>query len=148
MNEKVVCCNCGNHFMPSPRHKNQVYCMKPKCRKAIRADRQKWKIETDEEYNKNQKISNQNWIAKTPGYWTEYRRKNPKKAERNRLLQRVRNKRARNPQENVKMDSSELIAKMYASTSYNYDISGPYWLIPLIAKMDTLKVNILTISDN
>jgi hypothetical protein len=42
------------------------------------------------------------------------------------------------------MDAS-LIAKMDASNSDNFEVLGQFWLIPVIAKMDALKVNIIKI---
>jgi hypothetical protein len=36
-----------------------------------------------------------------------------------------------------------LIAKMDASKSDNFQVLGQFWLLPVIAKMDALKVNIV-----
>jgi hypothetical protein len=79
-----------------------------------------------------------------PGYWREYRRKNPEKAERNRLLQGIRNRKARSSPSDAKMEAS-VIAKMDALKFDNFEILGQFWLIPVIAKMDALKVNIIKI---
>jgi len=38
----------------------------------------------------NQKSSQQQWINSNPGYWKKYRKKNPEKAERNRITQAMR----------------------------------------------------------
>jgi hypothetical protein len=38
-----------------------------------------------------------------------------------------------------------LIAKMDASKSDDFQILGQFWLLPVIAKMDALKVNIIKI---
>jgi len=78
------------------------------------------------------------------GYWREYRRRNPEKAERNRLLQTIRNRKARSSPSDAKMDAS-VIAKMDASKFDNFEILGQFWLVPVIAKMDALKVNIIKI---
>lgn len=144
---KINCCNCGNSFVPSPRHKNQIYCMAEKCRKAKKAEWQRQKLKADPEYRANQKFSNKKWLAENPDYWKKYRNKNPKKVERNRTLQAIRNKRARK-NKNAKMDSSDLIAKMDASKSNKIKSVGQYWLVPVIAKMDALKVNIVVIPDS
>ena len=38
-----------------------------------------------------------------------------------------------------------MIAKMDASNADNFEVLGQFWLIPVIAKMDALKVNIIKI---
>ncbi len=67
-----------------------------------------------------------------------------KKAERNRILQAIRNRKARSSDSDEKMDSS-LIAKMDASKFDNFQALGQFWIVPLIANMDALKVNIIRI---
>jgi len=80
------------------------------------------KMATDPDFKLDQKLSNKKWAQNNPGYWKEYRRKNPEKAERNRILQIIRNRRRPNSRNN----------------NANADI-------PLIAKVDALKVNIFNI---
>ena len=135
--EKILCVYCGDLFDPSPRHKNQTACKKEKCQKAKKAAWQRFKMKTDPIYCANQKSSQHKWLAATPNYWKAYRKKNPQKAERNRILQAVRNRKARAPSSGAKMDAS-VIAKMDASKSDNFQILGQFWLLPLIAKMDWL----------
>jgi len=98
----------------------------------------------DPVYAASQKLSQKQWAKAHPGYWKEYRRKNPQKAQRNRALQAIRNRKARSSDSNAKMDAS-LIAKMDASNFDNFEVLGQFWLIPVIAKMDSLKVNIIKI---
>ena len=38
-----------------------------------------------------------------------------------------------------------LIAKMDASKSDNFEVLGRFWMVPVIAKMDALKVSLLKI---
>lgn len=38
-----------------------------------------------------------------------------------------------------------MIAKMDSSKSDNFKVLGQFWLVPVIAKMDALKVNIVKI---
>jgi hypothetical protein len=116
--EPVVCLNCYEFFPPSPRHKNQRYCMKPPCRRAKKAAWKRHKMATDPDFKLDQKLSNQKWAQNTPGYWKDYRERNPQKAERNRILQSVRNRRrAKQGKSDRKVDAS------------------------VIAKVDALKVN-------
>ena len=142
--EQIQCIYCDDYFDSSPRHRNQTACKKPECQRAKKADWQRHKLKTDPTYEASQKISQKQWAKANPGYWREYREKNPEKAERNRILQAIRNRKARSSHSVAKMDAS-LIAKMDASKSGNFQILGQYWLIPVIAKMDALKVNIAKI---
>ena len=142
--EQILCVYCGDLFDSSPRHKNQVACKKEKCQKTKKADWQRHKMKIDPIYRDSQKISQKEWARDNPGYWKEYRKNNPEKAERNRILQAIRNRKARSSDSGKKMDSS-LIAKMDASKFDNFQALGQFWLIPVIAKMDALKVNIVKI---
>jgi len=145
--EPVVCLNCYEFFLPSPRHKNQSYCMKPPCRRAKKAAWKRHKMATDPDFKLDQKLSNQKWAQNNPGYWNDYRERNPQKAQRNRILQSVRN-RARGNRGNLerKIDAS-LIAKVDASIVNNSKLLGQFYLVPVIAKVDALKVNIYEISE-
>jgi hypothetical protein len=142
--EQIPCFYCGGFFDPSPRHKNQTACKKEKCQKAKKAAWQRHRIKTDPIYAANQKSSQQQWVNANPGYWKQYREKNPEKAERNRIAQAMRNRKARAVSDVTKMQPL-LIAKMDASKSDNFQILGQFWLLPVIAKMDALKVNIIKI---
>ena len=141
---EIECVYCGDLFEGSPRHKNQICCKKKECRNAKKAAWKRHKIKTDSDYRANQKSSQKRWIQENPGYWKEYRRKNPEKAERNRILQSIRNRKARTPDRSAKMDRP-LIAKMDASNPGRFEIVGQFWMVPVIAKMDASKVNILRI---
>ena len=141
--EQLLCVYCGDFFDKSPRHKNQSACKKIKCQRAKKAARQRHKMQTDPVYAANQQSSQEKWVKANPGYWKRYRQKNPEKAERNRMLQTIRNRKARSSPDAQKDES--LIAKMYASKTDNFKILGQFWLLPVIAKMDALKVNIIKI---
>lgn len=142
--EQIPCTYCGDFFDPSPRHKNQTACKKTKCQKAKKAAWQRFKMKHDPIYNANQKCSNQKWLKATPDYWKDYRERNPEKVERNRILQAIRNRRARSLPPNAKMDES-MIAKMDASKSNKFEVLGQFWMVPVIAKMGASKVNIVKI---
>lgn len=149
--EQGTCINCGSNFQRSPRHKNQNYCSKKACQRARKADWQRGKMRTDPEYRAGQRLSQKKWADNNPGYWKQYRAKNKDQAERNRLLQRLRNKRHRVCPGTIR-DGSEaaMIAKMDASEQVKtsiFKVMGQYWLVPIIAKMDALKVNIVVIAD-
>ena len=155
--QDVSCAHCGAYFIPDPRQKNPRYCGEPACQRARKAAWQREKMRLDGDYQANQKRCQQDWCKANPGYWKKYRDTHPQQAERNRILQRVRNRKRQagisqicsSAGQAVKMDTS-LIAKMDASkssgTSGNTSFSGQFWLVPVIAKMDALKVNIYEIT--
>ena len=121
--EEVPCCHCGGFFLPSPRHKNQNYCMKPDCRRARKAAWKREKLRIDPDFKLGQQLSNKKWAKANPDYWKKYRREHTEKTERNRQLQIIRNRR-RSKKSNR------------ASTSDH----------PVIAKVDSLKVRMFEIS--
>lgn len=77
-------------------------------------------MRSDPDYKFNQTLSNKKWAKAHPGYWKAYRQRHPEKAERNRILQSMRNRRRR------------------AKAKNESDAA-------LIAKVDALKVNIFDI---
>ena len=140
--EPIPCCNCAEFFTPSPRHKNQIYCMKPECRRARKAAWKRNKMRTDPDYRYNHKLANQKWARAHPGYWRKYRRDHPAYVERNRILQAVRNRRNRSQRDG----DESLIAKVDASIFNKNSLVGQFYLVPVIAKVAALKVNIFDIS--
>jgi hypothetical protein len=140
--EKIPCCHCGRYFPPNPRQKNQCYCSEKACQRARKAVWQREKMVCDPAYRANQKQSQADWQSRNADYWKRYRTAHPEQADRNRDLQKVRNKR-RHSRGVVKMNAS-VIAKMDASRSGKSSVGswlpGSFWLVPMIAKMDALKV--------
>ena len=142
--EPIPCTYCGDFFDPSPKHKNQTACKKRECQKAKKAAWQRYKMKHDPVYRANQKSSHQKWLKANPDYWKRYRKRKPEKTERNRTLQALRNRKARSLPSDPKMDASP-IAKMDSSKFDNFQVLGQFWLVPVIAKMDALKVHIVKI---
>jgi hypothetical protein len=138
--DTIPCCHCGEYFLPSPRHKDQKFCRKQRCQRARKAHWQRHKMRTDPEYKANQKQSHQEWLRSNPNYWKDYRKRHPEKAERNRLLQAIRNKRRGKSDEANAREDPLLIAKMDASKPEDFRPIGQFWLVPVIAKMDALKI--------
>ena len=139
--EEIPCVHCGTFFIP--RNRKQNYCTETDCQRARKAAWQRYKMKTDVDYRTQQQLSNEKWVIKTPGYWTIYRQRNPDKAERNRALQHIRNRRNRQSDQDP---AFAVIAKMDARKSYDFDLLGQFYLVPVIAKMDVSKVNIYIIS--
>ena len=143
--EEIQCWHCGDFFPKSPRHKAQYYCMKPKCRRAKKAAWKRKKMREDPEYRLNHKASNKKWAEAHPGYWKEYRKSNPKKAERNRVLQSIRNRRRSKQRKAGARGDPLLFAKVDASSSSKIKVAGQFFMVPVIAKVDPLKVYIYEI---
>ena len=112
--EPTPCVHCFDLFHPSPRHKNQTHCMKPECRRAMKAAWKRLRMKTDPDFKDNQRISNKKWAANHPGYWKNYRLAHPEKAEADRILQVLRNRRRRCP--------TAIIAKVDSSTPQKNDL--------------------------
>lgn len=105
-------------------------------------------MKMDPDYRANQKQANQNWQKNHPEYYQAYRKKHPDRTERNRLLQRIRNcRRLKQQPEPFKLDLNELIAKMDVVKGSSHANHGVFWLIPVIAKMDPVRVYPHYISD-
>jgi hypothetical protein len=134
-----------SEILHNPRNRKQNYCSAPDCQRARKAAWQRYKIKTDADYRTQEKLSHQKWLLNNPDYWKRYRQRNPDKAERNRTLQHLRNRRKRQCDHNRFPPS---IAKMDARKPYNFDLIGQFYLVPVIAKMDASKVNIYTISNS
>ena len=146
--KRGICINCGRDFVKSVRHKKQNYCKRLECRRAKRSAWQREKLRRDSEYRVNQLLSNRKWKESNSDYWKKYRGRNPEKTERNRMLQRLRNKERTKRKSGIKMD---VIAKMDSSIFVKpakFRVMGRYWLIPVIAKMDSSMVNIVEITSS
>ena len=143
----IICTHCKEKVLGNPRCPGQEYCGKPECRKARRNRWQKQKMRTDPDYRANQQHSQKEWREENKDYWKKYRRCNPEKTERNRILQKVRNQglNRRNPK-HEKIPVPEKIAKMDSLKSRKIKLSGHFWLVPKIAKMDSLMVSITEIT--
>ena len=143
------CCHCGKYFIPDPRQKNQRYCKDGKCQRARKSSWQRGRMKSDPVYRANQKQSQADWLSNNGDYWKRYRVDHPEQADRNRALQKVRNQHRR-LRSAVKMDGLG-IAKMDASkpgkSSVGSCLPGSFWLVPSIAKMDAIKVNLYLIPD-
>ncbi len=109
--DSVPCMGCGNFFYF--RNKLQTYCSGPICQKKRKALWQRQKLKNDPEYREIQALSNKKWLENNPDYWKIYRRKNPAKTNRNRLLQRIRNRNKNNLQDSPQV---KIIAKMDSRT--------------------------------
>jgi len=142
--ERIPCAHCSRLF--TPRNRKQYFCNKPGCQKARKAAWQRMKMNTDPAYKADEKFSQKKWVKNNPGYWTQYRKRNVDKAERNRALQPIRDRRrAERRASGAKMDAP-FLAKMDARKGNEFNPVGRFWLVPVLAKMDARKVSIYAIA--
>ncbi|MCA1784768.1 MAG: hypothetical protein LC657_02170 [Desulfobacteraceae bacterium] len=106
---------------------------------------QRQKLANDPDYAQDQELSNNKWLANNPDYWKDYRSRNPKKAARNRVLQQIRNRARASNVKVLDMPRHVGIAKMDARKPLINQLYGEFWLVPMIAKMDAVKIFIAAI---
>ena len=140
MNQKIRCANrsCRRLFLPDPRVKNHRYCDKEACQRIRKNRWQRQKMKDDSEYQMDQREGQECWVEQNHDYWRRYRDQHPEYAERNRLLQRERDKKRR----------SGKLAKMDSSNQESSLKAGSYYLIPDtadLAKMDSLSHKYLVV---
>ncbi len=148
-----ICEHCGLPFECYRNRKDQRYCGKPECQKARKAKWQREKIRNNPQYKAEQKQAQKDWCDKTPGYWKRYRKDHPKVKTNNRIRQRIRNLKRRSKNQVLKALNEDktdhalkVIAKMDALNRSNDRDHSQFWLVPVIAKMDALKVELHLIS--
>lgn len=145
---QIKCEHCGEMVKANPRNKQQRYCGKKACQRARKTAWEKEKIKTDPDYRMNRKESAKKWADEHSDYWKAYRKRNPHSVQRNRLLQRVRNRRYKETKRQPTQEAADKnIAKMDASKHTHTRLSGTFWLVPNVAKMDALMVHIVDIND-
>ena len=146
---KKVCEGCRRIFRPDHRVPDQEFCSRDKCQKKRRSIWQKKKRSTDKAYRENQNDAREAWAKKNKGYWRKYREINTSYADKNRELQKQRNRKRKEIEMLPEFVKSE-IAKMDVIKPTNTLNSGYYILIPVnkdgIAKMDSsiVKLHFIT----
>lgn len=138
-------CACCRRILPrNPRVKDQQYCGAKACQRARKSKWQREKQHTDQDYRANKRESQRTWQRKNPFYWQWYRHKNPSYCERNRKLQRARDRSRQQPattkEHLAKKDTLERIMNRTSTTYYISANQGN------LAKMDALAVNIIPIT--
>lgn len=133
-----LCMHCGRSFPPT--RKSQKYCTETDCRRSCKRRWQKQKLRTDTDYKAAQREAQSRWFKNNPDYYRRYRYTHPDYTERNRQLQKIRNRRRLKG-----LSAQRKIAKMGAKPVF---ISGLYRLLPLekegdiIAKMESKVVQL------
>jgi len=146
MSTAFICLGCGKEKHSEPRSAGrQSYCRAAPCQRARKAAWQRQSLARDPDHRANQRESHDKWRRAHPEYWSDYRRQHPEKAERNRRLQRHRDQRRR------RQASAAVLAKMDASAPakpMKPQSNQEYCLIPVLAKMDALRVKIVVTADS
>jgi hypothetical protein len=136
MGRTIQCVHCGGDFKPDPRVKNQRYCSAKECQRARKRAWQQEKLRSDPDYKANQRDCQREWHKRHPGYYRQYRERNPKSCERNRLMQRYRNSRKRSRQKVATMDAFRPTPILDPAL---------YYLFPVFATMDASTQKVLII---
>ncbi len=147
MSTSFVCLSCGKEKKAAAKSAGrQSYCGERACQQSRKTAWQKRSMAEDSDHRASQRQSQQNWLRANSDYWSDYRGRNPDKVERNKRLQTQRDRRRRSSNKH-----EPPLAKMDASASDKSKKqldNGEFWLIPVLAKMDALKVKIVAISDD
>lgn len=137
------CLNCGEEFLLK-RNQEQRYCSEKACQRFRKNQWRRLKRAKDIDYRINQGKASQRWHQKDPTYWQHYRQDHPAYVEKNRVLQRLRDK------NKMCKNKSSLLANSDAFSDKKPDISGTYELIPIkfpiLAKSDAFIVKISVLS--
>ena len=149
MSITFTCLGCGKELARSKRSGDrQSHCGEQKCQRARKAEWHRRKVAVDPDYRIDQERCDQAWRQENRHYWRDYRQDHPLQNDRNRFLQRRRNQARRRP--TGERTPGEVIAKMDAFQPGKMlwvGMVGEFGLIPVIAKMDALKVRITAVSD-
>ena len=135
-----VCEICREGFVHSVRHPKQKICFNKYCKKAHKAKWQKARMENDIDYFQNQKQANENWRKNNPDYSKTYRENHPKSVLRNQLTQKIRNLKRVTAQRKHPVKNNEMIARMDLVKPAPIGDGAEFWLVPVTAKMDPVKV--------
>jgi len=135
------CTCCGRRLERRSQNPRQRYCRRAFCQNERRRRWRKAKLKADLDYRSNQRDSQRRWLEKHPGYWRDYRDRHPEYVERNRVLQKARDR--------LKADltamtrTGAVLAKSDACPDKSDEISVVYELLPAkaadLAKSDASK---------
>ena len=125
----IKCAKCRRMVPANPRVKNQNYCNRKACQRARKNRWKQSKIASDPDYNNDQRDYHKQWVEQHPGYYRNYRKQNPGYCDRNRELQKKRDKN-RCLKQSCKRDALKQFSVIKPVT---------YRLIPFSKKRDALE---------
>jgi len=89
------CLYCQQIFQPSKFQPRQAVCGGADCQRRRRTEYHRKKLAADPEYRDVCRDSPRKWRSRNPGYWKQYRQKNPGSGDRNRSQQQLRDRKRR-----------------------------------------------------
>lgn len=112
MKRQRTCRKCHDLFLPDPRSwrptgkdhvptSSQHFCAKRECRRESDCQSHRAHVRKNPCYRVKQLMSARRWRKKNSGYWRRRRRNHPEVAERNRVLQRRRDAKAKGNLANI-----------------------------------------------
>ena len=122
------CKCCGRRFRRRPQNPDQEYCDRRVCQNKRRQRWRRAKRRSDPTYRDNQRDSQKRWADRHPGYWRRYRADHPDYVERNRRLQRDRDR--SKGALNAVTRTGAVLAKSDAYAEDSKAITAYYELIP------------------
>lgn len=69
------CLHCGESFRLRPQVPEQTYCSLPDCQRARKRRWQRTKLQSDPDYQENQRAAQQAWAHRNPDYWRNRRQR-------------------------------------------------------------------------
>ena len=135
MKTMIKCANCGRMVTANPRVKNQKYCNRKACQRVRKNKWKQSKITSDQDYKNDQRDYHKQWIEQHPGYYRHYRKQNKGYCDRNRELQKKRDKKRR-LKRSCKRDALKQLSVIKP---------GTYRLIPFNKKRDMFGGQIIVI---
>lgn len=149
------CACCGQAFEPRPQVRDQAFCSAPACQRARKRQWQRTKIQSDKDYQVNQRAAQNAWSERNQDYWRNYREGNPEYQQRNRAQQRLRNQASK--VELAKMDVCDFPTGLYRITRIpdfpNGD--GTSWVVQITplcvtcpCKMDASREDLIDTGDS
>ena len=145
MNDDFVCIACHKKTKSNPCLKTQqLYCSDSICQNARKAKWKRDKLSLDPLFKADHRDGCHQWRSDHPDYWRNYRRNNPIKTRRNRALQMVRDSVRK---QRLRQSNLAKVDALKGNDSIALKNESIYWLVPLLAKVDTLKVKLTMVSD-
>lgn len=126
MSNRCACCH--RRFPFRPQNPDQKYCGLKACQNARRHRWRRAKMQSDAAYRANQQDSQRRWLDKVPGYWSAYRAAHREYVERNRALQKQRDRLKRELASVTR--SGAVLAKSDACPEKSDAIAAYYELLP------------------
>ncbi len=149
--EKRRCASCRKLFHPRAQSPDQKFCPTDACQRERKHRWQKAKRASDADYRDNDARASKQWRSRHPGYWRDYRRKNPRSVIRNRDKQRERDRSRLSKSPPALIDASTRhLANEDASNPLSRLETGTYRIIPVthphLANEDACLVKIALLS--